>query len=70
MPRPQKKTRLQLLALAEEQLQATQASLGLVDLRATSGELRECLRDARADVANSLAQVQRAIGLDATPQAR
>lgn len=64
MPRPKVKSRVQHLADAHGRLLQAQASLKEVDLRTTSGELREQVRDARDQVGAALTAVQRAIELD------
>lgn len=67
MPRPKVKSRVQHLADAHSRLLLAQASLKEVDLRTTSGELREQIRDARDQVDAGLTAVQHAIQLD-TPK--
>lgn len=64
MPRRKVKTRVEHLADAHERLLLAQGALKEVDLRTTSGTLRDAVRDSRDKVAASLETVQRAIQLD------
>lgn len=64
MPRRRVKTRVEHLADAHADLLRAQTSLKEVDLRTTSGDLREAIRESREQVGNSLDAISRAIQLD------
>lgn len=64
MPRRKVKSRVEHLADAHTRLLQAQASLKEVDLRTTSGELREAVRASRDSVTQGLELLQQAIRLD------
>ena len=67
MPRPKIKTRIEHLADAHSFLLRAQQSLGEVDLRTTTGDLRAAIRTGREQTAAALAALQTAITHDVPP---
>lgn len=66
MPRKKVKTRVQHLVDAHGRLQQAKQSLHAIDLRATTGTLREEVREARDAVEDGLAACEVAIKTDAS----